>query len=793
MKLRLNINGKMLLYILGVIALIYAGSLGYISYKLYNISSENAKANTHAEAFKYAGKAKRALNTYMESVSTIGVMFSNFNDIPEKNRRQYFMKTMYEILEHNNSFLSVWSIWEPNSIDTLDSYYVDLPGNTYLGNFSPAYFRIGEDIILEKNSTGELFTGDYFTNAKDCRCELLLEPYYYSYTESDSNKILQTNIVVPIINNNKFCGVVGVDAPLSLFQEIYKGEQPLGTGQVYILSNKGVFVSSPDSSYVNKSITEFDAEIVSNNNILERISNGEAFEFYDKNPLLDEYCLYIFEPLFIGDTKTPWSCCISIPITTIFQKANKSFQVTILIGILGLFLLSIVIALIAKSISRPIVNITNSLKELAKGNIDKSGKVKCTINDEIRDLANSINELYEGLNSASNFASEIGKGNLEAKYKLLGYNDELGNSLLEMQESLIIAKQEEEKKKNEEANRNWVTHGLAKFGEVIRRDNDDMTKFSENVIKEFVAYLDVAQAAIFINETTEYDDENVELFVLKAAMAYGKPVMLSKEIARGHELIGRAVDENKMIYLKQIPQDFVEVSPGMKDEERPTNLVISPLTINDITYGVLEILSYKPFLDYQIDFIEKLSENIASVISSVKTNIHTAKLLEQSRDQADELAQHEEEMRQNLEEMQATQEEAAKRESDLSSYIKALKRSMMIAELDINGRILDMSPSFLMSHGITLDTIQGKYYDAFVAQDEQLREKFSEFWESLLKNGKGKRTQLIKQRNKEMVISEEYMVIEQERLQPKILLIAIDRTKEKELNERLKEVKTSKK
>ncbi len=787
MKLRLRINGKMLLYILGVIALIYTGSFGYISYKLYNISSENATANTHKETFKYASIAKRTLNEYVESLATINSLFSNFKHIPENKRRTYFMSIMHESLEQNHSFLSVWTIWEPNTIDSLDSTQIGLPGNTYIGSFSPGYYKDGGEIILEKNSSTELFAQDYFTKAKDCRCDLLLEPYYYSYTDSKADEILQTNVIAPIINEGKFYGVVGIDAPLSIFQEKFKEFKPMGDGQIYIFSNEGVFISCPDTNQINKSINVLDSVMVQKHNILERIADGESFEFYDVNSLLGEECLFAFEPLFVGNIKTPWTCCVSIPTDTIFQKANKSFRITLVIGLLGLLFLTIVIALIARSISRPIIRITNALKELAKGNIDAKGKVTCTVNDEIRDLADTINELYDGLNSASDFATEIGKGNLEAEYELLSAKDELGNSLLDMQASLVKANDEEEKKKKEDANRNWVTNGLAKFGEVIRRDNDDMTKFSENVINELIAYLDVAQGAVFIGEETDYDNQNSDLFVLKAAIAYGKPVMLTKSVTRGQELLGRAVDENKIIYLQNIPQEYVEISPGMQNEERPTNLVISPLTINEITYGVLEILSYDSFLEHQLEFIEKLSENIASVISSVKTNLSTAKLLEQSRDQADELAQHEEEMRQNLEEMQATQEEAGKRESDLSSYIKTLKKSMMIAELDINGRVLDMSPSLLMVHGVTLDTIQGKYYDAFIAQDEKLREKFNDFWESLIKNGKGKRNQIIKHRNKEQILAEEYMVIEQDRIQPKILLITIDRTKEKEINTRLKE------
>lgn len=312
-----------------------------------------------------------------------------------------------------------------------------------------------------------------------------------------------------------------------------------------------------------------------------------------------------------------------------------------------------------------------------------------------------------------------------------------------------------------------------------------MVKFSTNVVAELVKYIDVAQAAIFISEKDQYSDVEEE-FVLKAAMAYGKLVMMEKRIERGHELLGRAVDENKVINLVNLPQDFVEVSPGLKGDKRPNNLLISPLTVNEVTFGVIELVSYEPFLDHQIEFIEKLSENVASVISSVNTNIQTASLLEQSQHQADELAQHEEEMRQNLEEMQATQEEAYKREADLDSFIKTVNNSFMVAELDLTGRVISMSKTMLATYGVSIDNVKGKYYDAFVAQNEELREKFGTFWDDLVRNGKGKRKYKFKQRNKEITIYEEYLVLEQEGALPKVLLVAIDRSIQTDLQKQLK-------
>jgi hypothetical protein len=81
--------------------------------------------------------------------------------------------------------------------------------------------------------------------------------------------------------------------------------------------------------------------------------------------------------------------------------------------------------------------------------------------------------------------------------------------------------------------------------------------------------------------------------------------------------------------------------------------------------GVIELISFNVFEPFQLEFIAKVGENLASSVSMVRINEKTQKLLQESQIQKDELAAQEEEMRQNLEELQATQEEMKRKEMEL--------------------------------------------------------------------------------------------------------------------------------
>ncbi|MGD9993839.1 MAG: cache domain-containing protein [Salinivirgaceae bacterium] len=783
MNLKLRLNGKMLLFVLGTTLLVSVLALGYISLELKKFSATNAEQKVNAQTEELAQSLTRELQTYYQATNVLASAFAQYNFLPEARQNVVLNQMLSDFLNQNTTISAVYTKLEINKAQTDEMQFTDSSASIQQEPFVAIQFAT--DLTVDNAGAvpeNSFFDELLYEQVKNTKKNRLSEPFYASL-QGASDSVLYFSMGVPVLNHGDFIGMIGVLIPVSNLNEQYSAIKPFNAGKVFVLSNQGWFVSHPESVYLGKSFNQYAADIESRHSVLDAVKRGSKTQFSGDDPISEELSLFSFVPVQITNSDSSWSIGVSAPMLILHERANRTFSFALFLSIVVLVIISTILLGISTSITKPLLKTTEQLKKVAAGDIAAMETIKFSIKDEISETAEAMNELTESLNGAAAFAKQIGQGNLSAEYKLLSDKDMLGSSLISMQKSLIKAREQEEIKRIEDEKRNWVTHGLAKFGEVIRQHNDDMERFTMNVLSQLIEYTGAAQGAMYVSSQIEDDSLETDSYELKAAMAYGKAVMLKKEINRGQELLGRAIEENKTIQLTSLPERYVALSPGMQDKARPNNLLVTPVTINDMTLGAFELLSYQKFEPYQIEFIEKLCENIASVISSVKTNIGTAKLLEQSQEQADELAQHEEEMRQNLEEMLATQEEAAKREESLKSHIKAIKQYVMVAELDMNGRIIDISPLMASAYGSSYENVIEKYFDVLVAQDSDSQNEFSAFWEKVVAEGYGQRLHKMVSRNKEQWIQETYQVIQRDRLHPIVQVVAVDKSKEKELHQ----------
>jgi hypothetical protein len=344
---------------------------------------------------------------------------------------------------------------------------------------------------------------------------------------------------------------------------------------------------------------------------------------------------------------------------------------TILFITILLLIVSLVLAFLTiRSFVLPINTMKNILLSMSHGILPEKQVEDRT--DEIGEMSIALNSLVSGLKATSNFALEIGRGNYNSEFKPLSKRDVLGNSLLRMRDDLKAAAEEEKKRKLEDEQRNWATAGVAKFSDILRKDNDKLDVLAYHIVSNLVDYLNANQGGLFVVGQDDYGKECLDLV---ASYAYNRQKFITKQLEINEGLVGRCAKEQETIYLTDIPDNYIRITSGLGDAN-PRCLLLVPMIMNDELFGVFELASFEEIQAYQVEFVEKIAETIASTLSTVRFNMQTAKLLEQSKIQAEELATREEEMRQNMEELRATQEQSARREVELQKTIEKLQKKI---------------------------------------------------------------------------------------------------------------------
>ena len=224
-----------------------------------------------------------------------------------------------------------------------------------------------------------------------------------------------------------------------------------------------------------------------------------------------------------------------------------------------------------------------------------------------------LNEESNRIETFTQFIEEVSKGNYQNSLidATTEDADSMTKALLSMRDKLKDNAEVENK-------RNWTTAGLAQIGEILRANNTSSELFDQ-VIQFVVKYTHSNQGGLFLLN----DDDDKDLYLeLLSCYAYTRKKFMTKRISLGEGLVGQCFVEREKIILLKVPEDYINITSGLGDAV-PNALLIVPLKVNEKIYGVLELASFRPYEDYEIDLVEKFADSIGATVSTVKVNERT--------------------------------------------------------------------------------------------------------------------------------------------------------------------------
>jgi methyl-accepting chemotaxis protein len=354
------------------------------------------------------------------------------------------------LTRENPEFIGTYTLWEPDAFDGKDGHFKNRFPYDETGRFI-AYWNRGRtgEIKVETPEDYEVAgSGDYYQIPRKRQRECIIEPYLYPVQGED---VLMTSLVVPIMHQGTFKGIVGIDIGIKDLQAYLKKSNPFpGKASLSLISFGGTIAAHDGQNTVTgEKISKIHKDWKED---LDYIQSGETVMESDEGRIA------VFCPVKIGHTRTPWCVNINLPTELVTGEATRIMWHMIGIGAALTFLALVLIGFVAAKIARPIGQVTEAARKIGVGDMEITARVNAT--DESGLLADAFNKMVDNLKRMNaavehraeaerkskeyleetiknyvNFVEKVGKGDLTAFVTPPDTQDELaalGNHLNQM-------------------------------------------------------------------------------------------------------------------------------------------------------------------------------------------------------------------------------------------------------------------------------------------------------------------------------------------------------------------------
>lgn len=374
-----------------------------------------------ARAGEYGQMVASFMNeSYRVPFSLAGILESSAEQSPLK--RDVVEQTVAAVLKKNQQISSIYSQFEANGYDNLDSEFLHQQ-NTHSvfssGALEVYYIRnddgsvshsqvddSAEKYITSVNEFG-VRDAEWYLCGKETLKPCLMEPYLYQVTPG--NSVLLTSLTVPVLKHQQFIGVVGIDVNLPIFQVLIdKLSKSLYDGQakVTLLSSRGLVVAA--SHYDKKARPLSESVSASLASKLMSLHKNERY-------LLNDNEIIVAYPIDIPLANTQWSLVIQVPQTQAYasaialnqqmeEKASSLGTNMIVIGLAVSLVAVMIISLVIRSIIAPLKMIQGRVEHLASAEGDLTQSIEVETHAELIALGKGFNSFIYKL---KNLISEL--------------------------------------------------------------------------------------------------------------------------------------------------------------------------------------------------------------------------------------------------------------------------------------------------------------------------------------------------------------------------------------------------
>lgn len=301
-------------------------------------------------------------------------------------------------IESHPHWLGISTMWEPNAFDGNDRVYANAHGHDATGRYmiwwSRQEGRLVQELLYDYEKPG---IGDWYLVGRNTRKPAVIEPYFYPVAGKDT---LMTTLTTPIMQDDKFLGVVTVDFTLETLQQKIAELRPMDAGHAELFSPGGMVMAGRDASQVGKQVDDVSTKAA----LASLAKDGKPV--FDRHQMVGVDEMRVFVPLKIGAAPQVFALQISVPYAVLMGPARSLFWSLVIVGLMFATLLSVALyVLIRRWVLSPLNEVVQVSSAVASGRLDS--KIKYARNDEIGDLLQAMGRMQQQLRAMIEVQSEM--------------------------------------------------------------------------------------------------------------------------------------------------------------------------------------------------------------------------------------------------------------------------------------------------------------------------------------------------------------------------------------------------
>ena len=413
----MKIKLKLSLIVIALIAVIVIGISFLLLRTASSISRDLSFKSIEYLTEEYASFWQGQENSHFRSLRLVASIMRDYDELDPASRRDRFDDVLQGALNSEQDWVFIYSVWKPNALDGMDSANIGRVGSTATGQYAMTWTRENGRVEARTAAEDQIAAAITYVSSANARRERMDDPEPRRINGRDAYLI---RMMVPIINpkTNEVVGGVGCLISIDQIQEnlmaTIREREEISIMAMYF--NNGFVLAHVFPDRINKMMLDVDMEYGSNRQTVNQtIRDGKNFSGSAHDPTLKTNIEYYITSFPVGNTDKTWSVTVGTSEAYVLKEVNTITRFVIICAAIAILAAAVIVYFISDRMFKPIIDVANTLKDIAQGEGDLTHIIAVNSKDEVGMMSSYFNQSMEkiknlviGIKKQATVLSDIG-------------------------------------------------------------------------------------------------------------------------------------------------------------------------------------------------------------------------------------------------------------------------------------------------------------------------------------------------------------------------------------------------